>query len=233
MGMFEDMGENYRHEYKYIIGLEQAYPLAQRLGRIMSFDKHAPANGMYTISSVYLDSPENSALVDSETGREKRKKFRIRSYNHDDSFINLEIKEKNRYLCTKRSLKINREIYDEILYGDAKVLKRLESDVADEFYYMMMHQGYRPKTVVEYDRRAYVYDVSNVRITIDRNIKGSGRGFDMFTDTESLVSVVSPLTPVLEVKYDRFLPRHIAALLPSQVMPRQSVSKYVYARTYK
>ncbi len=233
MGLFEDNGENYRHEYKYLLGFEQAYPLAQRLSRVMKFDKHAPANGMYVISSVYFDSHENSDLLASENGNERRKKFRIRAYNHDDSFINLEIKEKNRYLCTKRSIKINRDIYDEILYGDPGVLKRLENEVADEFYYMIKHRGYRPKTVVQYDRRAFIYDVSNVRITIDRNIKGSGHGFDMFSELHAPISVVSPLTPVLEVKYDRFLPRHIAAMLPSQVMPRQSVSKYVYARTYK
>ncbi len=233
MSLFEDNGENYRHEYKYIISLEQAYSLAERLSHIMKFDRNASPNGTYLISSVYLDSPDNSALADSENGRQKRKKFRIRSYNHDDSYINLEIKEKNRFLCTKRSVRINRDVYDKILYGDISVLKKLENEVADEFYYMMRYEGYRPKTVVEYDRRAFTYGVSNVRITIDRNIKGSGNGFDMFTDTASLVSVVSPLTPVLEVKYDRFLPRHIAALLPEEVIPRQSVSKYVHARTYK
>ncbi len=233
MRMFEDNGEKYRHEYKYVISLEQAYSLAQRMSAVLPFDKHAGENGVYLISSVYFDSPDNDALDDSENGRERRKKFRIRAYNHDDSYISMEIKEKNRYLCRKRSMRINRDIYDQILYGDIGILNRLGNEVADEFYYMMRVEGYRPKTVVEYDRRAFVSDIANVRITIDRNIKGSGSGFDMFCDSKSLVSVFSPLSPVLEVKYNGFLPQNIAALLPEEVSPRQSVSKYVYARTYK
>ncbi len=231
--MFEKVNPEHRHEYKYVISLEQAYETAQRLSSVLRFDSHAPANGMYRIASVYFDSPEDTALSDSENGRQMRKKFRIRSYNRDDSYISMEIKEKNRYLCHKRSCKIDRRIYDEILYGDITVLKRLQNDVADEFYCMMRCEGYKPKTVVEYDRRAFVSDISNTRITIDRNIKGSGSGFDMFTDTDSLVSVFSPAFVVLEVKYDRFLADHISALLPTEVNPRQSVSKYVFARTYK
>lgn len=230
--MFEHDGSDYRHEYKYVIGLDKAVELSQKLHGLMHFDKHSDAGGRYLISSVYFDSADDSDLFSSQSGAEKRRKYRIRAYNHDDSFISMEIKEKNRYLCQKRSLTINRKIYDEILYGDCSVLKSLNNEVADEFYYKIKVEGYAPKTVVEYVRRAFIYDVSNVRITLDGEIKGSSCGADMFKDTHSLVPTFSPLANVLEVKFDKFLPYHLKAALPQELMPRQSVSKYVYGRMY-
>ncbi len=232
MKMFERDGSEYRHEYKYVIGLDKASELSQRLHGLMRFDKHSDANGKYLISSVYFDSPNDSDLFLSQSGAEKRKKYRIRAYNHDDSFISMEIKEKDRYLCRKRSLTINRKIYDEIIYGDYTVLKNLNNEVADEFYYKMKIGNYRPKTTVEYVRRVFVYDVSNVRITLDEQIKGSSGSADMFKDSHSLVPTFSPLANVLEVKFDEFLPYHLKAALPSDLIPRQSVSKYVYGRMF-
>ncbi len=232
MKMFELDTDGYRHEYKYIIGLPESLELANRLHGMMRFDTHSDENGKYLISSVYFDSAGSSELYASQNGEEKRKKYRIRAYGHDDSFISLEIKEKNRYLCKKRSLRIDRRVYDEIMYGDASILKELNNEVADEFYYKLALEGYRPKTVVEYVRRAFICDTQNVRITLDSDIKGSTLGADMFKDTHSLTQTFSPTAQVLEVKYDKFLPYHIMAVLPNKLYPRQSVSKYVYGRTF-
>ncbi len=230
--LMEDSSTDYRHEQKYYITLTQATELTDRLSKVLPFDKYSMPGGKYLISSVYFDTPENKALEGTAAGLLKRKKYRIRAYNHSDSFISLEKKTKRGPLGKKESVRIDRQIYDDIMYKRGESLLKIDSPLAHEFYHMINVEGYRPKTVVEYTRRAFVSNISNVRITLDMNIKGSGAGVDMFLDSGSLVYTVPPCWVVLEVKYDHFLPDFIRNLLPDASVMQSSCSKYVYGRTY-
>ena len=230
--LMQDSSQDYRHEQKYYITQTQATELTSRLCRVMKFDRYSVDHGKYLISSVYFDTPENRSLEGTEAGLLKRTKYSIRSYNHDDSFIVLERKSKRGSLGKKESVRIDRQIYDDIMYHRGKSLLTVDSDLTREFYHMINVEGYKPKTVVEYTRRAFVSDISNVRITLDMNIKGSGSGVDMFLDSGSLVYTVPPCWVVLEVKYDHFLPDHIRNLLPDDSVMQSSCSKYVYGRTF-
>lgn len=228
----QDSSQDYRHELKYFITPVQATELTARLCQVMKFDRYSVERGNYLISSVYFDTPENRSLAGTEAGLLKRKKYRIRAYNHSDSFISLERKTKRGTLGKKESVRITRRIYDDIMYRRGESLLTLDSDLAHEFYHMLNVEGYRPKTVVEYNRRAFVADASNVRITLDSNIKGSGAGVDMFVDSGSLVYTVPPCWVVLEVKYDHFLPDYIRNLLPDDSVMQSACSKYVFGRTF-
>ncbi len=228
----QDSSQDYRHELKYFITPVQATELTARLCQVMKFDRYSVERGNYLISSVYFDTPENRSLAGTEAGLLKRKKYRIRAYNHSDSFISLERKTKRGTLGKKESVRITRQIYDDIMYRRGESLLTLDSDLAHEFYHMLNVEGYRPKTVVEYNRRAFVADASNVRITLDSNIKGSGAGVDMFVDSGSLVYTVPPCWVVLEVKYDHFLPDYIRNLLPDDSVMQSACSKYVFGRTF-
>ena len=230
--IMEDRSTDYRHEQKYFITLTQATELTSRLSRVLPFDRYSLDGGRYLISSVYFDTLDDRSLEGTEAGLLKRKKYRIRAYNHDDSFISLEKKTKRGPLGKKESVRIDRRIYDDIMYKRGESLLGLDSPLAHEFYHVMNVEGYRPRTVVEYVRRAFVSDISNVRITLDMNIKGSGSGLDMFLDSGSLVYTVPPCWVVMEVKYDHFLPDHIKALLPDVSVMQSSCSKYVYGRTF-
>lgn len=230
--LMQDSSVDYRHEQKYYITLTQATELTDRLSKVMKFDRYSVDHGKYLISSVYFDTPDDRSLSGTEAGLLKRKKYRIRAYNHDDSFISLERKSKRGSLGKKESVRIDRAIYDDIMYRRGRSLLTLDSDLAREFYHMINVEGYRPKTVVEYTRRAFVSDASNVRITLDMNIKGSGAGTDMFLDCGTFVYTVPPCWVVLEVKYDHFLPDHIRNLLPDASVMQSSCSKYVYGRTF-
>ena len=230
--LMQDTSNDYRHEQKYFITLTQATELTDRLSQVLKFDRYSVDKGKYLISSVYFDTFENRSLEGTEAGLLKRKKWRIRAYNHDDSFISLEKKTKRGGLGKKESVRINRQIYDDIMYKRGDMLNKLGSDLAHEFYHMINVEGYKPKTVVEYTRRAFVSDVSNVRITLDMNVKGSGSGVDMFLDSGSLVYTIPPCWVVLEVKYDHFLPDYIRNLLPDASVMQTSCSKYVFGRTY-
>lgn len=226
--------DGFRHEHKYYIPLHQALDIASHLNGIMRRDPHSDETGKYLISSVYFDNYENRALKASEFGVARRHKFRIRAYNRSDSFISLEKKEKVRDLCKKTSVRIDRGIYDNIMYGDGSLLRTLNDPVADEFYVALRSQLYRPKTIVEYTRRVFVHPISDTRVTIDTGIKGSSAGCDLFCDSGSLVYTVSPARAVLEVKYNDFLPEFIASVLPHFGATIQtSICKYVFGRTFK
>ena len=230
--LMEDTSTDYRHELKFFIGHDEAAALTDRLVKVMQFDKYSREGGKYLISSVYFDTPYDRSLDAVTNGLLMRKKYRIRSYNHEDSFISLERKSKRGSLCRKESVRIDRETYDDIMYAGGEKLKEIDAPLAQEFYNMLRFEGYIPKTVVEYTRRAFVSPISNVRITLDSFIKGSSCGVDMFYDAQSLVYTVPPCYVVLEVKYDHFLPDHIRNLLPNAASMQTSVSKYVYGRIF-
>ncbi len=230
--IMEDTSTDFRHEQKYYISHAQATALTERLIKVLEFDKNSMEDGRYLISSVYFDTHYDRSLNAVTDGLLMRKKYRIRSYNHSDDFISLERKSKRGQLCRKESLRIDRKTYDDIMYNGGKKLKELGEPLADEFYNMLKFEGYVPKTIVEYTRRAFVSPISNVRITLDSFIKGSSCGADMFYDCPTLVYTVPPCYVVLEVKYDHFLPDFIRNLLPDEVSMQTSISKYVYGRTF-
>ena len=82
---------------------------------------------------------------------------------------------------------------------------------------------------MEYDRRAFIYEPGNVRITLDRNLRMSGQvekfGKEMITFFHT-----KGWQNVLEVKYDEFLPDFIAQLIEIGNMRQISFSKYQICR---
>ena len=82
---------DYRHEWKIALAPGDLAVLRQRLQTVMQPDVHA-VDGRYGIRSLYFDTPEDRALREKLDGVSRREKFRIRYYNGDRSFIQLEKK---------------------------------------------------------------------------------------------------------------------------------------------
>lgn len=104
----------YRHELKFIINKAYSEMLKNQLALIMDVDENSIDN-TYFIRSLYFDDINNSAYYEKVDGVEKRKKYRIRIYNLDDSFIRLERKDKDRDLTHKEQTRITKEIYNKII----------------------------------------------------------------------------------------------------------------------
>ena len=92
-----------RHELKYRISLRDDRILASRLGKLFPRDKNAGKEGSYRITSLYFDTPSDTALRQKLEGVDRREKFRLRYYGEDLSFIRLEKKFKMNGLCGKHS----------------------------------------------------------------------------------------------------------------------------------
>ena len=108
----------YRHELKFKISNSAAEVLKQKLSLIMGFDSNAYYDdGSYLIKSLYFDNLDSKYYNEKMDGVLYRKKYRIRIYNNDDTFIRLEKKMKHNNLTAKEQMLISKDIYSKILKG--------------------------------------------------------------------------------------------------------------------
>lgn len=219
----------YRVENKYIISDLDIAILSKRLQMVMKNDIHQNGN-CYTIRSVYFDDIIDSCMDENDAGIDCRKKYRIRTYDTISSPIKLEIKEKKNGLTKKTSCQLTRTECDKIFerFHELGIDERKE---LNQLLLQMKCNRMRPKTIIEYERTAFVHPSGNVRITFDRNIVASKCCKDFFGD--EVVDKI-PILPtgwhVLEVKYDEFLPDMIAKQLEIGKLQQTPFSKYYLGR---
>lgn len=218
-----------RHEWKHQINPQEDLVLSQRLGKLFPRDANAGPDGVYRVTSLYFDTPYDSALREKLDGVNRREKFRLRYYGSALSFLRLEKKYKVNGLCGKRSARLTREQAERLLDGDARFLVDTGDALLLELYSKIQGQGLRPKTIVRYDREAFLYAPGNVRITLDRDIRTGLGSVDFLNPGVFCVRAVGPGT-VLEVKYDAFLPEIVRMAVQVPGRRAAACSKYALCR---
>lgn len=220
-----------RHELKHSINPQDDLILTSGLRKLFKHDTNADSHGSYRVSSLYFDTPYDKALRQKIDGVNCREKFRLRYYGNDISFIRLEKKFKINGLCGKHSVKVTEDQVRKILVGDIDFLLKSEQPLLLELYSKMRGQLLEPKTIVTYDREAFLYEPGNVRITIDRNLRSGLNSVD-FLKPYLRCAPVSDGLAVLEIKYDEFLPEivRLAVQLPNR--QAAAYSKYAVCRRY-
>ena len=159
-----------RHELKYSISIIEDMEISSRIRKIFPHDKNADSHGSYRVSSLYFDTPYDKALRQKIDGTNRREKFRIRYYGEKPNFLRLERKLKINGLCAKQTARLSIEEVEYILSGDYEFLRMSENPLLLEFYSKLKGQLLQPKSIVCYNREAFIYAPGNVRITIDRNL---------------------------------------------------------------
>lgn len=220
-----------RHELKHIINPTDDPELSHRLRKLFRHDAHADSHGIYRVSSLYFDTPGDKALRQKIDGVNCREKFRLRYYNGDTAFIRLEKKIKINGLCGKYSARITAEETKQLLQGDISFLLESQNPLLMELYSKMRGQLLSPRTIVTYDREAFLYTPGNVRITIDRNLRTGLHRTD-FLDPRLHHMDVSENMAVLEVKYDAFLPEIVRLAVQMPNRQASACSKYALCRHY-
>lgn len=218
-----------RHEWKHQINPQEDLVLSQRLGKLFPRDGNAGPDGAYRVTSLYFDTPYDSALREKLDGVNRREKFRLRYYGTDLSFLRLEKKYKVNGLCGKRSARLTQEQAERLLRGDARFLLDTGDALLLELYSKIQGQGLRPKTIVRYDREAFLYAPGNVRITLDRDIRTGLGSVDFLNPGVFCVRAAGPGT-VLEVKYDAFLPEIVRMAVQVPGRRAAACSKYALCR---
>lgn len=221
---------HFRHEWKHEISYADMLSLRSRLSAIMQQDSHA-VNGKYKIRSLYFDNFRDKALLEKINGVNTREKFRVRFYNDDLSFIQLEKKNKIHGLCNKEQAAITLEEARLIANKDIKSLSKSKKPLINELCYKMLTERLEPKTIVDYIREPFIYAPGNVRVTLDYDIRTGLTGTDFLT--LDCVMVPAGNAPViLEVKWDEFLPAVIRDVVQVPGTHTSAFSKYAACRIY-
>ena len=205
-------------------------PLIARISEVMKLDKHSLNPEGYNIRSLYFDGVHDHALYDKNEGIFGREKYRIRIYKSSDHVINLERKSKYGDFISKESAPLSRTEYDAILIGHYALLAHRHESLIRDFYYALHYRSFKPRVIVDYVRAAYTYELGNVRVTFDKELKAGVNGIDLFDDRIVYESILYPEQLVLEVKFDQFLPDMIRQLVQPERFVRSSISKYVLCR---
>lgn len=214
-------------------------------------------NGCYTIRSLYFDDMYNSAYNEKLAGTPARKKYRIRTYNFSDSLIKLECKNKRDNYIYKESVNLSKEEYyriinedydfllqkgDKLIYEGKMILKNLHEleetytkgdkmilagKLCKDFYLECVTRKLRPRVYVDYERKTFVMDEGNVRITFDSNIRAAAPHYDMFDRHAPSFECMEPEMLVLEVKYTDLYPGIVKSIISPEFGIFTAVSKYV------
>ena len=220
----------YRHEVKFVINKKYAEILQKKLLTIMQIDPYGP-NGYY-IRSLYFDTPNSDAYYEKLDGVEYRKKYRIRVYSKKDYDIKLEKKLKHNNMTAKESVSIDKKLCQKIINGDLDI-SFCENDLLKEFYIDMKTKLIRPSVIVDYERIALVYPISDIRVTFDSNISSGKYNYDIFDYNFETFPVIEKDLTVLEVKFNEVLPETIAMILSTIPTCRQAFSKFAECRSIK
>ena len=226
-----DIIRKYRNEWKYLLTNQSLSLLKSRLSQVMEIDSHTPKDGRYLIHSLYFDDYKDTSLYTTSSGLSERYKWRIRYYGDDLNYIVLEKKIKKESRCHKKSCKLTLEEYYSIVSGNiTDILYDTEKSLIKELARDMLFYDYRPKVIVDYERIAYVEEITNVRITFDMKICASYE-LEHFLDGDySRFYVLPSGQNVLEVKFDDILPSYIRNIVESFGFVQTSFSKYYYCR---
>ncbi len=210
--------------------------LKQRLALAMDVDKNSVnLDNTYFIRSLYFDDINSTAYYEKIDGVLYRKKYRIRIYNNDSSFIRLERKWKHNNMTSKDQLKISKENCINLLTNQFDNIDKelLNNSLMKEFITDIKVFGLKPSVIVDYKRLAYTYPISEVRITFDERIKSGLYNCNLFNMNRITYDVIDNNEVVLEVKFNEVLPEHISIILQTIPMYRQAVSKFALCRSIK
>ena len=160
-----------------------------------------------------------------------RRKIRLRCYDPKQDFAMLELKQKEGNQQLKRSLRVTRTDAQALCRGEYGCLLTYPNPFAAELYGLMNMYTYRPKTIIQYNRKAYIAKENSIRITFDNKIEATESHFDIFSENLTMYPAMDPFNVVLEVKYNGFLLSYIRDLINIADRSEISISKYVMGRS--
>ena len=232
MNGFMEKKHTYRHEIKYLLDARDALLLRNRLAAVLVRDRHTNETGRYRVRSLYFDDVKNTDLFSKLAGEEQRKKYRIRYYNDDTTFIRFEKKVKENDVSYKRAAPLSYQQALLLSRGEFDCIAESEDALLREIYCYHRENLLRPAVITDYDREAFIHPAGNVRVTFDADLRTSLLGTELFNPRLPSIPAVGPGQVVLEVKYDHFLPSLISQLLGGTSAKKMSISKFSLCKKY-
>lgn len=222
--MINNTSNPYRIEEKYFINPTTYILLTERLKHLMSHDVHSDYRGMYRIDSLYFDDYQNQSMFDKLAGIHDRFRYRIRSYNLSEKNMRIEKKVRKAEFVKKIQFKINLNTYQHLLSND--IVNLGANGFWNQFAIEQRTKLLKPKVIVTYDREAFTFKGTSIRITFDKNLRLRTGELDIFKNPEKEWLVFKDERMILEIKYTNYLPSILRDALQTQSHQRFAISKY-------
>jgi len=220
-----------RLELKYSINDLEYSVLKKKLFTVLKRDPNANGSSSYLIRNVYFDDYNNSAYWEKEAGTYERKKWRLRTYNNDDSMVKFECKRKIGCYVLKETTCLTRQQAEQMIAGHYSFFTYSSDKLLKQFYLDTKCTFLKPVVIVEYNREAYVQPIGNVRITFDSNLRTSANVSEFFNKNAVVTSTIEQTEKVLEVKYTDVLPVFIKGLFPNTIKLQEAIGKFSICRS--
>ena len=223
--------KKYRNEWKYCCMESDLEIINNRLMAVLEKDSHAGHNEKYEVHSLYFDDFKDTCVKENDAGISERKKYRIRYYGNNCNFMKLECKTKTDGRCYKESARLSLEEYQKLIGGEAdELFWKSDKPVVKAFCLNCMTRHFEPKAIIDYERIAFVEEITHIRITLDKNITVSD-DLSHFLEGEYIrYPIQEKGQHVLEVKFDYILPEYIKHIVTNQHLIQSSFSKYYLGR---
>lgn len=208
-----------RYESKYLI---TRYMLNKLNDLFISHNIFIDKYGLSTIKSLYFDTPNNLLVTRSLDKPIYKEKLRLRVYS--DSCCYLEIKKKFNGIVYKRRINTNLNKCYDFFNFDYDYEGQIGSEINffRDYYRVLV-----PKILIIYEREAYQALDSDLRITIDYDIRY--RDYKLWDFDYSSGNKLIDDYILLEIKCSSAYPLWLANFLSENKIFKCSFSKYGYA----
>ncbi len=227
-----------RYEWKYIIPNHLEEQVLKSVAPFVTIDNYAAKTGddLYTVRSIYFDTPRLEMFHSKKAHIGHRLKVRIRGYGNgnDDSTVFCEIKRKyegpivkNRASMTYGQLK---HIFDGSDPDEILPLTYRKDDLS-RFFYQIHRKQLQPIINILYERIPFHSRVidkeNNFRLSIDRDWRSVAYPSvdELFVDRNIVECLKGHF--VLEVKFNKYCPAWLRAILNEMNFEKVPASKYV------
>jgi len=228
-----------RYEFKYLVPSENYNALRSALMPFLKMDSFAAKqpNGMYSVRSIYFDTPGFEMYHTKIEGIAHRMKVRLRGYNlgNDSSPVFMEIKRKYEGPILKNRADapygVVRELFKPGATFDDCAHQIKNPDNARRFFYQVLSRNLRPVVNVIYEREPYLGKNTNLendfRVTFDMHLRSvSYPSVDRLYE-EAGATFAFPGFFILEIKFNHFCPDWVKPILEDFQMRKEPASKYV------
>lgn len=238
--------EKVRHEKKFEISIAQWQLIKERISTFCEFDPHSGPDGVYTVASIYYDTPHLRFYWDREESVGYRRKVRLRAYvvEQKTTALFFEIKERHRNLVAKKRTNLPLKALqagcniggttpgeDHLLLPINKLLSFTQQDnhVAREIAYLAHRMQLVPVALIRYHRCTYISSRDpGLRITFDYELTCGGNLLHA-PDPLSERRFVAATHGILEVKSHVSMPRWLMDSLSEVDIALGKFSKYCSA----
>jgi hypothetical protein len=232
-----------RREYKYLVPVALIPDLREAIRPACKLDSYAQENGLYTIRSLYLDTPDFRLYWANDREQDRRFKVRIRTYPGSRAPVFLEVKQRLLDSIYKTRVAMAHDAWQRLLERPEELERmpwrsEFERSLAGRFLYHYHLYHLEPAVLVEYEREAWVSVLDSYgRATFDLHIRGQEPlGLTLEGAPNAWRAADSPVhsktvgtVAILELKFGRVAPPWMSALVKAFDLQRFAFSKYCYS----